>query len=377
MSRKQAGNRGRKSSLLSSRKRRVLVSGNEAMAQAAVLADCSFYAGYPITPQNELIARMAVLMRETGRVFVQAESEIAAINMVFGASSTGARAMTSSSSPGISLKQEGISYLAGAQLPCVIINVARGGPGLGNIASAQGDYFQSTRGGGHGDYYTPVFSPWNVEEAARLVMLAFDVADYYRTPVMVLSDALIGQMMEPLAFPENSGFRKKLPPKLWALTGSGGFRPNVVKSFFIQEGGLEQHNQVLAGKWKAIKKSEQMARTYLAGDADLLIISYGSQARMAKAAVDLLRRNGIKAGLFRPVSLWPFPEKKLRQLARGDKRILVVEQSLGQMIEDVKLSLIGINEDVAFLGRAGGGIPSPSEIVRAAKKLVNSDVGKK
>ena len=377
MSRKKTGNRAGKAALPSPCKRKVLTSGNEAMAEAALLAGCTFYAGYPITPQNELIARMAVLMKESGRPFVQAESEIAAINMVFGAASTGARAMTSSSSPGISLKQEGISYLAGAQLPCVIINVARGGPGLGNIAPSQGDYFQSTRGGGHGDYFTPVFAPWNVEEAARLVMLAFDVADYYRTPVMVLSDALIGQMMEPVTFPESGGFRKKLPPKPWALNGSTGPRPNVVKSFFIKDGDLELHNQALAKKWKAIRANEQRARTYLSGDADLLIVSYGSQARMAKAAVDLVRRDGVRAGLFRPVSLWPFPEKRLRQAARGGKKVMVVEQSLGQMVEDVRLALIGVNEDIAFLGRAGGGIPSPAEIARAAKKLVGPGVGKK
>lgn len=344
------------------------MSGNEAMAEAAVCADCQFYAGYPITPQNELIAYMAKRMPEKNRVFIQAESEIAAINMVFGAAAAGLRAMTSSSSPGISLKQEGISYLAGAELPAVIINVMRGGPGLGNIASAQGDYFQATRGGGHGDYHTLVLSPWSVSEAAWLTMLAFHLADYYRNPVLILADAIVGQMMEPVSFPVKTGFKKKLPAKEWALTGAKGRPANVVKSFFLKEGGLERHNYVLKKKWTRIESNEQRFSEYKSGDIKYLFVAYGSQARIVREAVDILRCQGVKIGLFRPVSLWPFPEKRLEAAALKASKIFVVEQSLGQMVEDVKLSLP--DKEICFLGRAGGGIPSSKEIVAFVKKRI-------
>jgi len=341
------------------------MSGNEAMAEAAIRAGCYFYAGYPITPQNELPEYMSRRMHEEQRVFIQAESELAAINMVFGAAATGMRAMTSSSSPGISLKQEGISYIAGAQLPAVIINVMRGGPGLGNIASAQSDYFQATRGGGHGDYFTPVFAPWSVEEAANLVSLAFDFADYYRTPVLVLADAIIGQMMEAVCLPATSGFNKKIPAKNWALTGAENRPSRIVKSFFLKEGDLEKHNELLKKKWETIKDKEQQFFAYKTQDAKYLIIAYGSQARIAWEAVDILRKAGIKAGLFRPITLWPYPEKGLKAAAKNIKKILVVEQSLGQMIEDVKLSLPG--REINFLGKTGGGIPSVSEIIKLVK----------
>lgn len=346
--------------------RRLLMSGNEAMAEAAIFANCQFYAGYPITPQNELTAYMAKRMPEEKRVFIQAESEIAAINMVFGAAATGKRALTSSSSPGVSLKQEGISYLAGAELPAVVINVARGGPGLGNISSAQGDYFQSTRGGGHGDYYTPVLAPSGVQEAVELVCLAFDLADFYRTPVLVLADAIVGQMMEPMDFNFKKPFNKKIPSKAWALGKGKKGMPNVTKSFFLEEGLLEAHNRHLSCKWEKIKKAEQKYATYQVKDAKYLIVAYGSQARIAKKAVDILQREGIPVGLFRPISLWPYPDKALRRAAKETKRVFVVEQSLGQMVEDVRLSLSGCN--ILFFGKAGGGIPQEDQIMKWVKK---------
>ncbi|MDD4955021.1 MAG: 3-methyl-2-oxobutanoate dehydrogenase subunit VorB [Candidatus Omnitrophica bacterium] len=347
---------------------RILMSGNEAMAEAAIKAGCFFYAGYPITPQNEIPAYMAKRMKEEKRVFIQAESELAAINMVFGAAAAGVRALTSSSSPGVSLKQEGISYMAGAQLPAVIINVMRGGPGLGNIASSQSDYFQATRGGGHGDYFTPVLAPFCAEEAAGLVMLGFDMADYYRTPVLILADAIVGQMMEPVVMPAKSDFKKKLPAKTWALSGAINREPNIVKSFFLKEGGLETHNRKLKEKWETIKNNEQRFSGYKTEDAKYLIVAYGSEARIALEAVDILRKEKIKAGLFRPISLWPYPEAGLQKCAKNIKNILVVEQSLGQMLDDVKLSLPG--KDIKFLGKTGGGIPSVADIVKQVKKLV-------
>lgn len=342
------------------------MAGNEAMAEAAIRAGCGFYAGYPITPQNELIAYMAKKMKPRNRVFIQAESEIAAINMVFGASAAGVRAMTSSSSPGISLKQEGISYLAGASLPAVIINVMRGGPGLGSIGSSQSDYFQATRGGGHGDYFTLTLAPWSVDEAARLVMLAFDLADYYRNPTLILADAIIGQMMEPVDLILKKEFKKKIPKKNWALTGAKGRSPNIIRSFFLKEGLLETYNEYLRKKWNNIRKNEQRFSTYKTDKNKYLIVAYGSQARIVREAVDILRKENIKVGLFRPISLWPYPEKGLKRLAKGVKKVVVVEQSLGQMVEDVKLALPG--KEVVFLGKAGGGIPQAKEIINFIKR---------
>lgn len=341
---------------------KVLMSGNQAMAEAALRAGCGFYAGYPITPQNELTAAMALLMPRAKRIFIQAESELAAINMVFGGAVSGVRSMTSSSSPGISLKQEGISYLAGAELPAVIINVMRAGPGLGGISSSQSDYFQATRGGGHGDYFTPVLAPWSVQESAILIDLCFDIADFYRTPALLLSDAIGGQMMEPLSFDFKKLFNKKLPDKPWALTGAKNRPPNIIRSLLLKPGALEAHNEKLRQKWELIKAKEQRFDTYKANDSQCLIVAYGSQARIGFQAVDILRSSGIKAGLFRPISLWPFPEKGLKETAKNINRVFVVEQSLGQMVEDVRLSLPG--KEIKFLGKAGGGAPSAAEIVR-------------
>ena len=343
------------------------MTGNEAMAEAAIKSGCVFYAGYPITPQNEIPAYMARRMKEEGRVFIQAESELAAINMVFGASASGARAMASSSSPGISLKQEGISYLSGCQLPALIINVQRAGPGLGNITSSQSDYFQATRGGGHGDYFNITLCPWSVDEAVELVMLGFDLADYYRNPIIILADAIIGQMMEPVSFPLKSGFNKKLSSKDWALTGAKGRAPNSIQSLFLKEGVLYEHNEMLRKKWEKIRDSEQRYALDKAEGAQILIVAYGSQARITVEAIDLLRKKGVKAGLFRPITAWPYPYQALKEAAKGLKRVLVVEQSLGQMVEDVKLALS--DKEVHFLGKAGGGIPSVLEIIETVNNL--------
>ncbi|MBU1122502.1 MAG: 3-methyl-2-oxobutanoate dehydrogenase subunit VorB [Candidatus Omnitrophota bacterium] len=345
-------------------KDKVLMSGNEAMGEAALRVGCKFYAGYPITPQNELTAYMARYMVGKG-VFIQSESELAAISMVMGAAASGTRSMTSSSSPGISLKQEGISYMAGCQLPAVIINVMRGGPGLGNINSSQSDYFQSTRGGGHGDYYTPVLAPHTVDEAIRLVMLAFDMADYYRTPVLILADAIIGQMMEPASFPAKSEFDKPRLPKSWALTGAKDREPNVVRSLFIKEGSLTQHNENLKNKWQQIREAEQRYDQYKIEGAQYLIVAYGSQARIAREVVDVLREEGINIGLFRPISLWPYPVTAIQRAAASVDHVFVVEQSMGQMVEDVRLSLP--NKKVHFYGKAGGDIPRTKEIMEYVK----------
>jgi len=348
--------------------KRILMTGNEAIAAGALQAGCRFYAGYPITPQNELIAYMAKYMPQAGGVFIQAESELAAINMVFGASAAGARAMTSSSSPGMSLKQEGISYIAGAELPAVIVNMMRGGPGLGNIAPSQSDYFQATRCG-HGDYHSIVLAPATVHEAYYGMRDAFDLADKYRTPVIVLGDGMLGQMMEPLeltqAAAESSEYKKD-----WALSGCAGRPANVVKSFYLHEGKLEEFNLLLQKKYKRIKEKEQRAESILTDDAEIILVAYGSMARIAKTAVKTLRAQGVKAGLIRPISLWPFPEAVFKKLAAGRKKrsLLVVEMSYGQMIEDVRLS-IGDRFPVEFLGRGGGGVPSEKEIIVKVKHL--------
>jgi 2-oxoglutarate/2-oxoacid ferredoxin oxidoreductase subunit alpha len=345
-------------------RKRHLMTGNEAIGEGAVRAGCALYAGYPITPQNELTAFMSYRMKEKGRVFIQSESEIAAINMVFGASVAGKRAMTSSSSPGISLKQEGISYLAGCRLPGLIVNVMRGGPGLGNIAPSQGDYFQAVKGGGHGDYHIIVLAPASVEEAMSLTMLAFDLSDAYRVPAMILTDGILGQMMEPV---EISRFKFKATgfvKKPWALTGAKGRRPQVVKSLWLKPGALEDFNIKLQQVYKKIKDKEARQEVFYCNDAELIVIAYGSVSRTAKAAVRALRSKGKKTGLLRPVTLWPFPERAIKHYAQTTKRFLTVEMSSGQMLEDVRLAVNGRSK-VSFYGRMGGGVPSQDEIERA------------
>lgn len=345
---------------------KVLISGNEAIAEAAIRSGCRFYAGYPITPQNEIPAYMSWRMSQEGGVFIQAESELAAINMVFGAAATGVRAMTSSSSPGISLKQEGISYLAGAQLPSVIVNVMRGGPGLGNIAPAQSDYFQTTRSGGHGDYRCIVIAPSSVQEAYDLMPLAFDLADKYRNPAIVACDGMLGQMMEPVEI-SNSKFKISKISKPWALTGCKDRNPNVVKSFYLREGELERLNLILQKKYELIRKKEERWESLFLDDAKLILVAYGTMARIAKGALYKLREKGKKVGLIRPVTLWPFPGKAFshRSPAARRRKYLVVEMSYGQMIEDVRLSL-GCGSKVEFFGRSGGGIPTEEQIIKAA-----------
>jgi 2-oxoglutarate ferredoxin oxidoreductase subunit alpha len=352
--------------------KKVLISGNEAIAQGALQAGCTFYAGYPITPQNELIAYMAKHMpacRSDGSaqgVFIQAESELAAISMVYGAAAAGVRAMTSSSSPGISLKQEGISYLAGARLPAIIVNIMRAGPGLGNIFPAQSDYFQATRGGGNGDYHLIVLAPSSVQEAYELTQTGFDLADKYRIPVMILGDGILGQMMEPLKLSDKQ--IKADLPKSWALTGCQKRKPNIVKSFFMREGDLEVANLLLQKNYKIIKQKEERFEGLFLSDAKVVLVAYGTMARIAKGLINKLRETGKKIGLIRPITLWPFPQKAFK-LKNKKVKYLVLEMSYGQMLEDVKLAVNG-REEIEFLGRSGGGIPSEEVIINKIKKIL-------
>jgi 2-oxoglutarate ferredoxin oxidoreductase subunit alpha len=349
-------------------KKRILISGNEAIAAGAIHAGCNFYAGYPITPQNELIAYMAKHMPLSSPpgVFIQAESELAAISMVYGAAACGSRAMTSSSSPGVSLKQEGISYISGAQLPAVIVNIMRGGPGLGNIAPAQSDYFQATRGGGHGDYHLIVLAPASVQEAYDLTQKSFYLADKYRIAVMILGDGILGQMMEPINLFTQKNNTHILKP--WALTGCKGRKPNIVKSFFLREGALEKFNLKLQKNYELIRRKEACYEGLFLEDARIILVAYGTMARIAKSAVSQLRLLGKKVGLIRPISLWPFPEKAFQSRSKKVK-YLVVEMSYGQMLEDVKLAVSALAQ-VAFLCRSGGGITSEEEIIKKVKKIL-------
>ena len=340
--------------------------GNEALAEAAIIAGCDTYFGYPITPQNEITAYMSKRMPEEGRVFLQSESELAAINMVFGASATGKRAMTTSSSPGISLMQEGLSYLAGAELPAVVVNVMRGGPGLGNIAPSQGDYFQATRGGGHGDYRTIVLGPSSVQELVDCMSLAFDLADEYRMTVVVLADGILGQMMEPIVLDKNP--RRKLPAKNWALTGADGREQNIVRSLWLGERVLEELNYKLQAKYKQVEKNEVLCEQYEVEDAEIVVVAYGVSARIVKGAVNKAREEGIKAGWIRPLTLWPFPTEQIGKAAEDFKIFLVVEMSLGQMVEDVKLAIAG-KAPVLFYGRAGGSVPTVEQVLEKIRQL--------
>lgn len=350
---------------------KVLMKGNEAMAEAAMRAGCRFFFGYPITPQTELAAYMARQMPKRDGVYLQAESEVAAINMVYGAAAAGARAMTSSSSPGISLKTEGISYMAGADLPGVIINVQRGGPGLGSIQPSQSDYFQATRAMGHGDFYMPVYAPSTVQEMADLVYEAFDVADKYRTPVVILADGMLGQMMEPVILPEAID-PADLPEKDWATNGHAGKRKhNVVNSLFLDAQANEDKNIERFKTYEMIKRDEQRVETYRTEDADICIVAFGACARIARSAVNEAREQGIKAGLIRPITLWPYPYRAIEQCPA--KTFLTVEMNMGQMIEDVRLA-VGNSVPVEFFGRTGGVIPTPDEVLAQIRAL-NEKVG--
>ncbi|MCX5851167.1 MAG: 3-methyl-2-oxobutanoate dehydrogenase subunit VorB [Deltaproteobacteria bacterium] len=347
---------------------KMLMRGSHVIAESAIRAGCRFYAGYPITPQNELTEYMAGAMAKVSdATFIQAESEIAAINMVLGAAMTGARAMTSSSSPGLSLKQEGISFLAASELPAVIINTMRGGPGLGNIAPAQGDYFQATKGGGHGDYHSIVLAPASGQEQADLTVKAFECADRYRSPVIILIDGMMGQMMEPVILPEPIDPRS-LPPKSYILNGASQRPSRFIKSLILDTRDMEEHNWKLQRKYESITRDLILHESYLTNDANLVVIAYGTAARIAKGAIKRVREMGLKVGLLRPISLYPFPKGAIVELSRIVKHFLVFEMSTGQMVEDVKLSLEGRSK-VHFYGRPGGIISTPDEISKVISSL--------
>jgi 2-oxoglutarate ferredoxin oxidoreductase subunit alpha len=338
------------------------MQGNMVIAEAAIRAGCLFYAGYPITPQNELTEYMAENMRKVeGGIFIQSESEIAAINMVAAASAAGARAMTSSSSPGISLKQDGISSMAACELPGLIVNIMRGGPGLGNIAPSQGDYFQATRGGGHGDYRTIVLAPASGQELADLTMDAFDLTDEYRNPVIILADGMMGQMMEPTIF-------KKPKPRKYSesymMRGAGKGKSKIIKGLILPPLEMEEHNWKLARKYQVISDRETRHEAFNIEGADLIIVAYGTAARIAKGAIKRLRESGLNVGIFRPITLWPFPTRELREVSEKVKNFLVFEMSTGQMLEDVRLALQGF-ANIDFHGRPGGVVPTPVELANA------------
>lgn len=345
---------------------RVLMKGNEAIAEAAVAAGCDAYFGYPITPQAELLEWMARRMPEEGRVFVQAESELAAINMALGASAAGARVLVSSSSPGISLMAEAMSYMAGSRLPCVLVNVMRGGPGLGSIGAAQGDYLQATKGHGHGDYRVPVLAPSSIAEAVDLVRDAFILAERYRTPVILLADGILGQAMEPVA----PTFRTlDRPSGDWILDGADGRTPRVIKSLHLRPEDLEQHDLALQAVYAEIEATEQRWAGEDLHEAEIVLVAYGTAARVARTAVERARAEGIKAGLFRPITLWPFPAQALRDVSRDARAVMAVEMSAGQLVEDVRLAIEGA-VPVSHHGRMGGMVPSPDGVVDAMRRAL-------
>jgi 2-oxoglutarate ferredoxin oxidoreductase subunit alpha len=344
---------------------RKLVRGNEAQAMGAIDAGCLLYFGYPITPQNEIPEYLSRHLPRLGGEFIQAESEVASINMLLGASAAGIRAMTSSSSPGISLMQEGISYMAGSELPAVIVNMSRSGPGLGGIAPSQGDYFQATRGGGHGDYRVIVLAPSSVQEMYDLTLRAFDLADTYRNPVLILGDSLIGQMKEPMV--RRSPKKQKAIPKPWALTGADGRKPNILKSLYLSDGELTRHNWKLQEKYQRVREKEVLFETRGVEEADMVIVAFGSISRIVKTALDMAADEGLKVGLFRPITLFPFPKEALHSISRSIKAFLTVELNTGQMVEDVELS-VKRDAQVHFYGRPPGSIPAPEEILEEIKK---------
>jgi 2-oxoisovalerate ferredoxin oxidoreductase alpha subunit len=336
-----------------------LTKGNEAIVKSAVLAGCRAFYGYPITPASEIAEAAALYLPQAGGVFIQAESEVAAINMLYGGASAGVRAMTASSGPGISLMQEGFSYLAGAELPCVVADIMRGGPGLGNIAPEQGDYNQVVKGGGHGCYRTLVLAPAGVQEMADLTTLAFDLADRYRNPVVVLADGCIGQMMEPVEFSARAAVP---PPPDWAVLGTAATRPNLISSIYLEPDALEQHIRKLEAKYRIAERDEVRFESWRTDDAEIVLVGYGIMGRVLKSVVELARARGIAAGLLRPITLYPFPSAKVRDLARHARAFGVVELSTGQMVEDVRLALAG-SAPVEFFSRVGGNVPSAEEVL--------------
>jgi 2-oxoisovalerate ferredoxin oxidoreductase alpha subunit len=337
---------------------RQLCKGNVAVMRGAIVAGCRAFYGYPITPATEIAEAAALYLPQVGGTFLQAESEVAAINMVFGAAAAGVRVMTASSGPGISLMQEGISYIAGAELPCVIVDVVRAGPGLGNVAPEQSDYFAMVKGGGHGSYRNLVLAPASVQEMAELTMLAFELADRYRNPAIVFADGFVGQMIEPL----DLAFRDVIPvEKPWAVQGTAETRKNLATSIFLEPDQLEEHQRKMRAKYREAQRREPRYELYRAEDVDLLLVGFGIVSRVLRSAVDGSRKNGLRAGLFRPVTLWPFPSEALAVVAEHAERVLVVELSDGQMVEDVRLALDG-KVPVEFFGRSGGNVPSVDEI---------------
>jgi pyruvate/2-oxoacid:ferredoxin oxidoreductase alpha subunit len=338
---------------------RQLCKGNVAVVKGAILAGCRTYYGYPITPASEIAEAAALYLPQVGGTFLQAESEVASINMVYGAASTGIRAMTASSGPGLSLMQEGISYLAGSELPCVIVDVVRGGPGLGNIAPEQSDYFALVKGGGHGNYHNLVLAPASVQEMADLTMLAFELADKYRNPAIVMADGFIGQMMEPLELEDR---QVHLPEKSWAVKGTPETRGNLITSIFLEPDELEAHQRKLEAKYKRAQQLEPRHELYQTEDADILLIGYGIVSRVLRSTVEEARKEGLRVGLFRPVTLWPYPARALSEAASRVQKVLVVEMSNGQMVEDVRLTLNG-KVPVDFYGRVGGNVPSVEELL--------------
>ena len=350
---------------------KTLMKGNEALALAAIKGGCTHFFGYPITPQNEIPEFLARELPKAGGLFLQAESELAAINMVYGAAATGARAMTSSSSPGIALMQEGMSTLAAAEMPCVIVNVQRGGPGIGSIQPSQADYYQMTRGGGNGDYRIISLAPATVQEGAEMMMEAFDLADFYRTPVFIVSDGMLGQMMEPVDFPEQAP--RTLPLKDWAAVGHGGKRkPNTIKTLALDPVQLEQINNRLQAKFARIAKAESRYEAYRTDGAEIILCAYGSTSRISRNAIDMLREVDIAAGMIRPQTLWPFPSQAFQNLPESCKQILTVEMSCGQMVDDVRLAVNG-KIPVTFYGRSGGIIPVPEELVQQVKIILGRE----
>jgi len=349
---------------------RQLCKGNVAVIKGAVLAGCRAYYGYPITPASEVAEAAALYLPEVGGTFVQAESETASINMVYGAAAAGVRVMTGSSGPGLSLMQEGISYLAGAELPCVIVDVMRGGPGLGNIAPEQSDYFAMVKGGGHGNYRNLVVAPASVQEMADLTILAFELADKYRNPAIVLADGFVGQMMEPL----DLEYREIVAPdKPWAVKGTPETRPNMVSSIYLEPDDLEEHQRRMEAKYIRAQQAEVRWEEYLTQDAELIVVGYGIVSRVLRSTVDEARKHGTKVGLFRPITLWPFPSLALAAVAQRAERVLAVELSNGQMVEDVRLALNG-KRPVEFYGRGGGNVPSVEELLAKIEEQVSSPV---
>ena len=350
---------------------KILIKGNEAMAEGAVRAGCRFFGGYPITPQNEVLEYLSWRLFEVGGTFIQAESEVSAINMLYGVAACGTRSMTSSSGCGISLKQEGISYIASAELPIFYANIIRGGPGLGNIAPCQGDYFQATRGGGHGDYRVIVLAPNSVNEMGNFPELAYNLADKYRNPAMILADGLLGQMMEPVSFDFDWVDVDKLPPKDYILDGCKGRERRVINTLHMDINVLERHNWHLFEKYEKIKANEVRFEERYTDDAEIIIVAYGTSARISVDAITKARKQGIKVGLLRPITLWPFPEKIIANLAERVGKILVVEMNIGQLVEDVKMFANGKSE-IYFYGRPGGVVPTSEEVFEVIKKAMKS-----